>query len=75
MARKLKGTCNIRAWQIYEVLQCWLDSRSYPPTIRELAVACGIRSYSNVHLYLGRLREAGLVTWVSGFSRTLAVLQ
>jgi repressor LexA len=62
-----------RALQVYEVLQCWLASHGYPPTVRELAAACGLRSGSTVHLCLRRLRAAGLVTWLPERARTLEV--
>jgi SOS-response transcriptional repressor LexA len=62
-----------RALQIYETLQCWLASRPYPPTFRELADICGLCSSSTAYLYLCRLREAGLVTWLPERARTLEV--
>lgn len=64
---------NIRALQTYEVLQCFLNSRTYPPTIRDLVTACGFRSTSMTHRRLSDLRDAGLVMWVPKCSRTLQV--
>ena len=34
-----------------------------PPTIRELAEACGIRSTNGVHSQLKALRRKGLLSW------------
>lgn len=48
--------------------------RGFPPTMRELAAACGFASTRNLYRYLEPLRDAGRVTWEPGSPRTLRVL-
>lgn len=60
-------------WHIFEVLNCWQASRPYPPTVRELTRACGLRSWGSVFGHLERLRGLGLVTWEARKGRTLRV--
>jgi len=61
-------------WRVYEVLSCWQASKPYPPTLRELTRACGLRSWGSVWEHLDRLRALGLVTWEDGMVRTLRVM-
>jgi SOS-response transcriptional repressor LexA len=62
-------------WRVYEVLCCWQVAHPYPPTLRELARALGLRSFGSLWEHLDRLRDLGLVTWDAGKSRTLRVLE
>lgn len=45
------------------------------PTVREVKDALGIRSPSDMHRYLERLREKGLVSWMPRKARTLRVTE
>lgn len=54
-----------RLLHVYESLSAWLACHPYPPTVRELARACGL-SYGNAHEYLIDLRNlclAGCGIW------------
>lgn len=46
-----------------------------PPTVREVKDALGVRSPSDMHRYLERLREKGLVSWLPRKVRTLRVTE
>jgi hypothetical protein len=39
-------------WRVYEVLSCWQVAHPYPPTLRELAQALGLRSFGSLWAYL-----------------------
>ncbi len=61
-------------WRVYEVLSCWQACYPYPPTLRDLARACGLASIGSLWLHLDRLRGLGLVTWEDRRVRTLRVV-
>jgi SOS-response transcriptional repressor LexA len=46
----------------------------YPPTLRELGAAAGLRSTASTHACLWDLRRAGLVDWEDGRQGTLRAL-
>ncbi len=60
-----------RQLHVYEVLNCFLDMRHYPPSLRELTDACGLKSVGSMHGYVSKLRGEGLVTWARRRERTL----
>lgn len=51
-----------------------LSAVGYPPTLRELAHATGIRSINGLRVQLDALRRKGWVTWREGSARTLMFL-
>lgn len=51
--------------------QCMSDP--LPPTVREIAAACDIRSTSTVHAILGRLEEQGYISRDPRFSRAIRI--
>jgi SOS-response transcriptional repressor LexA len=48
-----------------------LAAAGYPPTLRELAQAVGIRSLNGLRVQLDALRRKGWVDWREGCARTL----
>jgi repressor LexA len=46
---------------ILEFLQEYVDQHGYPPTVREIGEAVGLRSPSTVHAHLAHLERAGLL--------------
>lgn len=48
-----------------------LAAAGYPPTLRELAEAVGIRSLNGLRVQLDALRRKGWVDWREGCARTL----
>jgi repressor LexA len=46
---------------ILDYLQEFVDDHGYPPTVREIGEAVGLRSPSTVHAHLAQLERAGLL--------------
>jgi repressor LexA len=46
---------------ILDYLRAFVDEHGYPPTVREIGEAVGIRSPSTVHAHLAQLERAGLL--------------
>jgi repressor LexA len=46
---------------ILEYLRVFVDEHGYPPTVREIGEAVGLRSPSTVHAHLAQLERAGLL--------------
>ena len=47
--------------EIYEFLKTYTDNKGYPPSVREICEAVGLRSTSSVHGHLKRLEGKGLI--------------
>lgn len=47
--------------QIYEFLKTYTDNKGYPPSVREICEAVGLKSTSSVHGHLKRLESKGLI--------------
>jgi repressor LexA len=45
----------------------------YPPSIREIGEAVGLKSTSTVHGYLSRLKDKGYIEWEPQSPRTLRI--
>ena len=50
-----------RQRRILEVIQDAVESRGYPPSVREIGEAVGLRSPSSVHAQLASLQKAGFL--------------
>jgi repressor LexA len=50
-----------RQQEIWDYLVEYVDSRGYPPTVREIGEAVGLASPSTVHAHLANLERAGLL--------------
>jgi repressor LexA len=50
-----------RQQAILEYLRGFVDEHGYPPTVREIGEAVGLRSPSTVHAHLAQLERAGLI--------------
>ncbi|MEG1547713.1 MAG: transcriptional repressor LexA [Clostridia bacterium] len=46
---------------IYEFIQSYINQRAFPPTVREIGAAVGLKSTSTVHAHLKALAESGLI--------------
>ena len=46
--------------KIYEYIAACIREQGYPPSVREIGEAVGLKSPSTVHFHLKRLEEAGL---------------
>ena len=59
--------------QIYDYILDFSQDHGYPPSVREIAGAVGLRSPSTVHFHLRSLREAGLISQAEGKTRAITV--
>lgn len=50
-----------RSEKILAAIRKSLEEKGFPPTVRELVTASGLKSTSSVHSYLKRLEEQGLI--------------
>ena len=66
------GPTNCQRQALDELIK-WQASHGYPPSLRELAAACGV-SAPTMQDRLESLRLQGYVTWIKGKQRTLTVI-
>jgi repressor LexA len=60
---------------VYEYIISATARQGYPPSVREIAQAVGLRSPSTVHGYLKRLHEEGLIVKDDRKTRAISVTQ
>lgn len=46
---------------VYEFIKRFIAENAYPPTVREIGAALGLRSTSTVHMHITKLAEKGLI--------------
>lgn len=63
-----------RQQRILEFLREYLDENGYPPTVREIGAAIGVKSTSLVSYYLRRLEEEGQIARDPAVSRGLRLV-
>ena len=67
-----KRPLNEKQTRVYKyLLECLADS--LPPSVREIAAACGIKSTSTVHAILSRLEEEGYISRDPRNSRAIRI--
>ncbi|MDR0381173.1 MAG: transcriptional repressor LexA [Oscillospiraceae bacterium] len=59
--------------EIYQFILSATARQGYPPSVREIGAAVGLRSPSTVHGYLKRLHEAGLIVRDERKTRAICV--
>jgi len=59
--------------EIYDYILDFSQDNGYPPSLREIARAVGLKSPSTVLVHLKVLRQAGLISQVEGKSRAITV--
>ncbi len=64
-----------RQQRIYEFIKMYIGENQYSPTIREIAVAVGLKSPSTVHGHLDRMRDKGIINFVDSSARTIRILE
>ncbi len=64
-----------RQQAVYDFIVRFIGERSYPPTVREIGAAVGIKSTSNVYGYLKKLEQLGYISMDASRQRTIAVLR
>ena len=61
--------------RIYEYIVSCIQDHGYPPSVREIGEAVGLRSPSTVHFHLKRLEEAGVIEKGAGKGRAITLLE
>ena len=76
MARKRNPlVLNKREKAILKFVEKELNENGYPPSVREIGKAVGLKSTATVHAYLGRLEEIGYIARKDKKGRTLQLLK
>ncbi len=57
--------------RIYDYIVDYTADNGYPPSVREIAAAVGLKSPSTVHFHLKALEEAGVINRGSGKTRAI----
>ena len=60
--------------RIYEFILSFTEKNGYPPSVREIAEAVGLKSPSTVHFHLKSLEEAGVITRGAGKTRAITAV-
>lgn len=64
-----------REQKILNYIRQKIDQSGYPPTVREICNAVGLRSTSTVHGYLGRLEKLGMIRRNPASSRAIELTE
>ena len=60
--------------KILDFIKSEIEDKGYPPSVREICAAVGLRSTSTVHAHLNHLEQQGLIRRDSTKPRALEVL-
>lgn len=76
MARKRDHLeLNKREKDILKFIETELNENGYPPSVREIGKAVGLKSTATVHSYLGRLEDGGYISRKDKKGRTLQLIR
>lgn len=59
--------------KVYDYIVDYIDAQGYPPSVREIAEALGLRSPSTVHFHMTHLEELGLIEKGAGKGRAIVL--
>ena len=60
--------------KIYDYIQTFSAEHGYPPSVREIGAAVGLKSPSTVHFHLKGLEEAGVIIKAEGKTRAITAV-
>ena len=60
--------------KIYDHIVACIEKQGYPPSVREIGQAVGLRSPSTVHFHLKHLEEAGVISKGAGKGRAITLI-
>ena len=60
--------------QIYDYIQSFTTDHGYPPSVREIGAAVGLKSPSTVHFHMKGLEEAGVIVKAEGKTRAISLI-
>ncbi|WP_368487413.1 transcriptional repressor LexA [Clostridium sp. BJN0013] len=66
---------NNRQSQIYNFIKSQIKEKGYPPSVREICAAVGLKSTSTVHSYLEKLEKRGFIKRDATKSRTIEIIE
>lgn len=61
--------------RIYDYIADCVQRQGYPPSVREIANAVGLKSPSTVHFHLKHLEEAGVIEKGAGKGRAITIIR
>ena len=61
--------------KIYDYIALCIREQGYPPSVREIGEAVGLKSPSTVHFHLKHLEEAGVITKGAGKGRAITLVE
>ena len=59
--------------QIYDYILQFTNAHGYPPSVREIGAAVGLKSPSTVHFHMKGLEEAGMIVKAEGKTRAISL--
>lgn len=59
--------------QIYDYILQFTNKHGYPPSVREIGAAVGLKSPSTVHFHMKGLEEAGVIVKAEGKTRAISL--
>ena len=59
---------------VLEYIKTFIAANEMPPTLREIAAGCGIKSTATVHYQLDKLERHGLIRVVENRARGLQIV-
>ena len=59
--------------EIYEFILAFTSEHGYPPSVREIGAAVGLKSPSTVHFHMKGLEEAGMIVKAEGKTRAISL--
>ena len=59
--------------QIYDFILAFTGEHGYPPSVREIGTAVGLKSPSTVHFHMKGLEEAGVIVKAEGKTRAITL--
>ena len=67
------GTITPKQQKIYDFIQSFTAEHGYPPSVREIGAAMGLKSPSTVHFHLKKLADAGVIEIGAGKGRAITL--
>ena len=61
--------------KIYDYIATAIQEQGYPPSVREIGSAVGLRSPSTVHFHLKHMEELGVITKGAGKGRAITLVE
>ena len=59
--------------QIYDYILAFTNEHGYPPSVREIGAAVGLKSPSTVHFHMNGLEKAGVIVKAEGKTRAITL--